>query len=93
MTVDDLIARIKPVLRKIQEISDRPCEEITDETVPIGDLHGFDSLNSIEAMMMLSAEINFEIPGDGNLFVSENGRRALTVHGIAERIKKLLPKE
>jgi len=93
MPVEHLVALIEEILQQVQTMSGRPPATVGGGTVPIGDLQGFDSLNGLEVTILLAERIGYAIPGDVNLFVSEDGRRALTVRQIAERIQGLVPAE
>jgi hypothetical protein len=91
MSVEELTAILIDSLKQVQEMCGRPTQELTELDQPIGGLAGFDSLNGIEVTMLVATRLKCDIPGDVNLFVSEDGRRALTVKEIAGRMKKLLP--
>ena len=91
MSAEEIVVILFEVLKQVQEMSGRPVEDLTELDVPIGHLAGFDSLNSIEVTLLVEARLKCELPGNVSLFVSEDGRRALTVEEVAQRIKKLLP--
>lgn len=93
MKLEDLIVIIKEVLEQAREMSGHVDDQIVPTTVPIGDLVGFDSLNAVEVTVLVQAKLECEIPGDINLFVSEDGLHALTIRQIAERIRDLLPQD
>jgi len=57
--------------------------EIDERTLPIGDLPGFDSLNGIELTLMLPDELSWS--GE-NLCVSEDGKRALSIGEMVNRL-------
>ena len=77
---------------KVQEMSARTTEGIGSSTKPIGGLEGFDSLNGIEVTVILSESLSYsKLPAE-NLFVSEDGRRALSVAEIADRICEIIEK-
>lgn len=78
------------VLNTVQRISGRSETPITGSTCPIGDLEEFDSLSGVEASVILSERVGFELPGV-NAFVNEQGTQALTVNQIAETISKASP--
>lgn len=84
MTREELVDKVIDVLRTIQVISGRPVATITEETKPIGDLVGFDSLNGVE----LAAILNVVGPKGSlvNVCVSPDGRHALSVEQISEYI-------
>lgn len=66
----------------IQRMSGRSVpSDVTEKTVPIGGLQGFDSLNGLELTMMLPKEVHW--PGK-NLCVSDDGKKALSIGEIVE---------
>lgn len=73
-------------IRQIQEMSGREVlEDLTGDTCPIRDLDGFDSLCGAELGAILSRTIS--LPLDFNPCVSEDGRRALRIREIVDRIE------
>ena len=86
MTRERAEAALIGVIAHIQEMSGRECPEITGETVPIGDVPGFDSLNGLEATILLDEQLQIETPDDARLFTNETGRKAIPVSEIAQRI-------
>lgn len=93
MTVEKLVEIMLDLLKQVQEMSGRPSKELTETDAPIGGLAGFDSLNGIEVTILLASSLKCEIPGDANLFISEDGRKALTISEAAKRIMTLLPSD
>ncbi len=73
-------------------MSGRDCPWIGDATKPIGDLDDFDSLAAVEATVLLELELNCTI-ARGTPFISESGKRALTVAEAAKRLAKLIAVE
>jgi len=74
-------------LTEIQTISDREKAAISEDTVPIGDLAEFDSMNGVEFASMIDEVFNI---GDvGNLCASKDGKKAITVGEIADRILEI----
>ena len=55
-------------------------------TRPVEDVEGFDSLNGVEAIVMLSESLGVDLPEDYNPFISSDGRRALSVGEIADTL-------
>ena len=89
MTREDIEIKLLQAICQIQELSGHPDLEISVNTCPIKDLPDFDSLRGVEATVMLGSLLNCEIKGEVNLFVSENGRSALRIHEIVDRIYAL----
>jgi len=80
---------------EIQRMSGEEEVPIKVDTCPLKDLAGFDSLRGVETTTYLSIKLNVVIASDGqgaNLFVSPDGRRALTVREIAQRMVTLIAK-
>jgi hypothetical protein len=71
----------------IQELSGREKVNINENTVPIGQLPGFDSLNGVEFSTMMSEHIPIE--KNVRLCVSDDGKKALSVRQIVDRLIKL----
>ena len=85
MDRDTIVEKVIQAIKRVQEDSGRPAGVIDSGTKPIGDATGFDSLNGIEATVILSESLDYDIPDD-NLFASEDGRRALTIGKVADRL-------
>jgi acyl carrier protein len=77
------------VLTEIQTNSGQPAVEIDEDTCPIGDLHGFDSLTGIEATVELAHRLGHQMT-DENIFVSAKGTRALRIREVADRLYGIL---
>ena len=73
----------------VQEASGRASGGIGASTKPIGGAPGFDSLSGIEVTVSLSQSLGYELPDD-NLFVSQDGRRALSISEIADNLCKTM---
>jgi len=84
MTRNKVIKIVIQKLTEIQEISAREKVPINDNTIPIGELPEFDSMNGVEFASMIDEVLSI---GDvGNLCASKDGKRALKVREIADRI-------
>jgi hypothetical protein len=89
----DLQATIIQVLQTVQHLGGHATQEIRSETVPLRDLQGFDSLTGVETTSLLAEQLGWDLSLEGkrqNLFVSEDGKRVLTVTEIADRVRPLL---
>ncbi len=87
MTRNEVIKVVIEKIEEIQEIGDREKVPISDNTIPIGDLPEFDSMNGVEFASMIDEGLSI---GDvGNLCASKDGKRALTVGEIADRILEI----
>ena len=87
MTRNEVIKVIIEKLTEIQEIGDHEKVPISNKTIPIGELPGFDSMNGVECASMID-EV-FGIGDIGNICASKDGKRALTVSEIADRILEI----
>jgi acyl carrier protein len=74
-------------LEFIQELSGKEKVNINEDTVPIGQLPGFDSITGVEFSMMISKHIPTE--KIVSFCVSDDGKKALSVDQIVERLVKL----
>ena len=88
MNKKEIYDLVVETLEFIQELSGREKVNINKDTVPIGQLPGFDSVNGVELSMMISEHIPME--KNVRLCVSDDGKKALSVRQIAERLEKLL---
>lgn len=87
MTYIEAVELVKQTVLEIQKVSGREIIRIQEQTVPIGGVPGFDSLNGVELAAMVDDAAGI---GDiGNLCASQDGERALSVKEIAERIVEL----
>lgn len=73
-------------IAKFQEMSGEEMPSIDDGSTPIGDCPGFDSQRGVEVIVELEGQLGLAVPGEANLFVSEDGTRALRIKEIVERI-------
>jgi acyl carrier protein len=92
MSPNEIQALVLDVLKEIQILSGRPWEGLDASATPIGELDGFDSLTGVEATVMIEQKLGGQDLDLESLFVSEDGKHALTVQEVAERIAKLLVK-
>ena len=81
--------QVVQAVEQVQEASGRAAGGIGAATRPIGDAAGFDSLSGIEVTVALSQSLGHELPDD-NLFVSEDGRRALSIAEVADNLCKTI---
>ncbi|MDX9703248.1 MAG: hypothetical protein RBU23_09410 [Candidatus Auribacterota bacterium] len=84
MTYQDALKITVENLEEIQSISGFEKVPINENTIPIGDIPGFDSLNGVEFASMIDKVVN--IGKIVNFCASKDGKIALTVHDIAKRI-------
>lgn len=84
MNKPEIVTTVVDTIAKVQELSGRPTAGIGASTRPIGGVEGFDSLSGVEATIILSESLGVDLPGDYNPFISDDGRRALSISEIAE---------
>ena|SRR6185503_18524442 len=89
----EIKALIIDAISEIQEMSGRSIPEMNDDTRPINGIEGFDSLSGLEAKHVISERLNHEFDEAFNPFVSEDGKRALRIREVAERILKAMTKD
>jgi acyl carrier protein len=88
----ELQKRLIECLQEVQDLSGSEPTEITPDTCPIRDLPDFDSLRGVEATVYLSGKLKIKIEapqGEVNVFISKDGRRALRVREVVDRILSL----
>jgi hypothetical protein len=71
------------VVKDIQISSGYDGSGVSGGVCPLKDLPGFDSMICTEATSMLSSALGLTIADDANIFVSENGKRLLTIDEAA----------
>ncbi len=86
MDKQEIITKVVQTLTQVQEVSGRPITKIDISTRPVGGVEGFDSLSGVEATVMLSECLGVDLPDDYNPFISNDGKRALSVGEIAETL-------
>ena len=89
MTHDEVKRKLVQVLTTIQTNSGLPCPPLDGSLRPADHLEKFDSKVWPAAIGMLSAELNFEIDDDVNIFASKDGTVAYTVDEVTDLVCKL----
>lgn len=80
------------VLQEVQAAGGHACPTLYDTTTPIGDLEGFDSLLAVEATVLLESKLGCKL-ADGTPFISPDGKKALKLSEIGERIAEMIVPE
>ncbi len=93
MDKQEIVSKVIETVADVQTVGGRPSAGIDASTCPIGGVEGFDSLNGVEATVMLSGAFGVDLPDDYNPFVSNDGRRALTISEIADSLSAYLKPE
>ena len=86
MDKQEIVTKVVQTVAQVQEVSGRSSAGIGASTRPVGGLEGFDSLSSVEATVMLSESLGVDLPEDYNPFISNDGKRALSVSEIADNL-------
>ena len=89
MDKESVTQQVVQAVVQVQEASGRAAGGIGPSTRPIGGAPGFDSLNGVEVTVSLSKSLGYELPDD-NLFVSQDGKRALSISEIADNVCKTM---
>lgn len=74
-------------LSEIQDLNEQPMPEVDDDTCPMEDLPGFDSLTAAEALVMLSDKLDYEL--EPSILVKPDGNPA-TVGEIIDSMNEVL---
>lgn len=93
MDKEQIKAKVIETVNQVQDVSGRSSAGIGASTRPIGGVDGFDSLSGVEATAMLSASLGVDIPENYNPFISSDGKQALSVNEIANRLSTFIKAE
>ncbi len=89
LTREKVLQELVSVLQETQQVLLGEPVEISENTVPIGDLDDFDSLTSVDVTVRCLVALGFdEFPAFPTLFISKS-EAALTVGEVADRILNL----
>ena len=86
MDKQEIVTKVVQTLAHVQEVSGRSSAGIGASTRPVGGVEGFDSLSGVEATVMLTESLGVDLPEDYNPFISNDGKRALSVSEIADNL-------
>jgi hypothetical protein len=89
MTHDEVKQKLVQVLTTIQMNSGLPCPPLDGSLRPAEHLEKFNSMVWPAAIGILSAELNFEIDDDINIFLSKDGTAACTIDEVTDLVCKL----
>jgi acyl carrier protein len=85
MTVEEVESALTEAIREIQTLSGRSADGIGPDSMPIGSIPGFDSINGVEVGAMVTEKLGIEV-GD-NPLLDERGK-TLTIRAAAVRISR-----
>ena len=89
LTTAEVRTALVATLKELQAFSDRPWTDLSWSAKPIGCLDGFDSLASIEATVLLEEKLGRTLKPE-TVFLSPDGKTALNVEEVCERIVEVL---
>lgn len=89
MTIDQVREQLIGVLRTIQVNSGLACPPLDGATKPVEDLEKFNSKVWAPAIAMLALALGVDIADDINIFVAEDGERALSIDEAAALVCKI----
>ena len=92
MDKSEVTEKLIRAIEEVQERSGRSLEAINSATKPVGGIQGFDSLNGVEAAVILSESLGCELPAE-TLFVSKEGKRALSIAEISADVSRIIKEE
>ena len=90
MDKQEIVTKVVQTVAQVQEVSGRPSAGIGPSTRPVGGVEGFDSLSGVEATVMLSESLGVDLPDNYNPFISNDGKRALSVGEIADNLNSYI---
>jgi len=89
MSSDEVADQLIAAITEVQERSGRPLESIDSATVPLADIMGFDSLNIVEVVAIVSSSLGCDLRFD-ILFHSENEQEHLTISEMSSKICEVI---
>ncbi len=93
MNEQDVQMNLINVLQSIQSDCGYDTSQIQGNTCPLKDLEGFDSMLWPAAISMLSSTIGVTIPNCSNIFLSQDGKRPLTINESAAMVCEIISRE
>jgi acyl carrier protein len=78
---------ILAALRELQTNSGRLWVDLTQDSRPLRDLDGFDSLSAVEVTAAIEQKLGCHFESE-SIFVASDGKRVLTVKQITEVVAK-----
>lgn len=90
MNRQEVLNELIKAIYKVQGLSGEKHLDVDEKTIPIGNLPGFDSMRGVETTIELESSIGRKIGGDVNPFVTEDGKRALHLYEIVDRVYELI---
>lgn len=88
----EAVRKVAEAIRTVQQGSGRTPDDITADTHTYAEIDGFDSLNGVEATVILSESLGSAGLSD-DLFLPAKGHQDISVGEIADRVCNLLNAE
>lgn len=93
MNPNQVEVKLIEVLQDIQSDSGYDASRIAGTTCPLQDLEGFDSMLWPAAIGILAAALDVNIPNDNNIFLSDDGKRPLSISESAAIVCEIIGRE
>lgn len=84
LTRAQVVAEIMEAVAAVQVASGRFIEALSEGTILLGGIEGFDSLNCLEVLAMVEASLGADLSDE--LLGPLNGEASLSIGGLANRI-------
>lgn len=88
MDKSKIIEKIVAAVTQIQETSGRVVGPYGPGTRPFTDVEGFDSLNGVEATVIISESLSRDLPE--SIFLAKDGHRRLSIGEIANSLCEIM---
>ncbi len=89
-SISDVRAAVVTTLAEVQQTSGQVMPELTDSTCPLLDLPGFDSLSSVEAIVLLSMKLDVEFGHSFSPFVDGKTKQPADLASIVRAVAREL---
>jgi hypothetical protein len=90
LTQDKVRKKLILLLTDIQNSSGYQPKNISGSTCPLRELEGFDSMVSVASIGELATVLEIDIPYDKNIYISQDGKRLLTVDEVAAEVCRIV---
>ena len=82
MDKEQAVQQVMGTIRQVRTHSGQGSVQLGPSTRPLQDLDGFDSLSGVEAAVLLSESVGFDLPD--HIFTGSKGQRVPSVGEIAD---------
>lgn len=90
MSLEGIQTVLFEVLKEVQTLCGHEWEDLPPSAIPLNILPGFDSLCAVEATVMVEEKLGRGQLSKESFFISEDGKRPLSIQESAQLIEKLL---